>query len=379
MSIPSVLVVDDDAAVRSGIAGFLEDHARNVIECGCVRDAVAYLERGSVDVILSDIYLPDGTGLDLIRRVRELRKDPAFVVMSGKAELPDVITALRLHAADFLEKPFGQKQLLEVLAAAYEALSHQRMLSCRLTELSCEVEVKSEKLREALSTLELTQRSSLEALVIALDAREHELCAHSFRVRDYTGHLALYANYPRDLVSELSIAALLHDVGKIAIPDSILLKPGPLSDEEFDFCKRHTLVGAQILSSIPSLSRVASIVKHHHERWDGTGYPDRLRGEEIPMGARIFAIADTLDALTSDRCYRKGTSVENAQTEILHCSGSQFDPAIVSAFLRVPVDQWIGLRAHAEQAFFSGPGRLADFNRGLVPSRNSTSAPVVQA
>jgi putative nucleotidyltransferase with HDIG domain len=377
MTFPRVLVVDDDEGVRSGIAGFLEDHASEVIECQGVSDAISVLERCHVDVILCDIYMPDGTGLDLIRRAREMGRDTAFVVMTGRPALSDVITALQLHAADFLTKPFGRAQLLAVLTTAYEALVQQRMLANRFTELSSEIEAKSEKLREALFTLEVTQRSSLEALVAALDAREHELCAHSFRVRAYTGHLALCANYPRDLVSELDTSALLHDVGKIATADSILLKPGPLTDKEFEVCKKHSIVGAHILSSIPSLWRVANIVKHHHERWDGTGYPDGLRGEEIPLGARIFTIADTLDALTSDRCYRKGTSVENAQTEILRCRGTQFDPALVETFLRVPVEQWWHLRASADQSFFSGPGRSSDFGLSLVPPRQAATPPVV--
>jgi response regulator RpfG family c-di-GMP phosphodiesterase len=353
---PKVLVVDDEDSVRSAVAGLLEGNAGAVWQCNSVQSALTCLAENQIDVVLCDMYMPEGHGLELIRKIRQQESDVAFIIMTGNPELSDLISALGLHASGFLAKPFVRAQLLETVEATYEELSKQRHLASRAKLLSSLVQTKSRRLREALSRLKITERSSLEALVGALDAREHETCAHSFRVRAYTAHLARQAGYPAAQIVELESAALLHDVGKLSVPDSILLKAGPLTAEEFERCKKHSVAGADILGSIPSLRGIAEIVRHHHERWDGTGYPDRLSRESIPLGARLFAVADTLDALISDRCYRPATSFVKATEEIRRCSGSQFDPAAVDAFLRIPQSEWLRLRGEAEREFVHGPG-----------------------
>ena len=348
---PRVLVVDDEDDVRSAVTGLLHNYAGDIQQSSSVHHAVCCLAEGDFDVVICDMCMPGGHGLELIKKIREQQRNIAFIVMTASPELPDVITALRLQAAGFLQKPFSKAQLLNALDTAYGAVKNQRKIEQSLTLLSSEVEEKSIQLREALTQLQHAERSSLEALVAALDAREHETCAHSFRVRAYTSCLAHQVNYPLDLMCELESAALLHDVGKIAIPDSILLKPASLTAEEFEQCKMHSISGARILGSIDSLRGVARIVRHHHERWDGSGYPDHLKGENIPLGARLFTVADTLDALLSERCYRPATSFVNARKEILRCTETQFDPAAVEAFLRIPEEQWLKLRATAEKEF----------------------------
>lgn len=351
---PRVLVVDDEDAVRMAVAHWLYDYASDIQQSGSVRSALCCLAEHEIDVVVCDMCMPDIHGLELIKKIREQGKDVAFVLMTGNPALPDVITALRLQAAGFLEKPFNKAQLLDTLDTAYRALRNQRKMAKHLSLLSTEVKEKSLQLRRALANLKMTERCSLEALVAALDAREHETCAHSFRVRAYTSELAKQVKYPVELRAELDSAALLHDVGKISIPDSILLKPGSLTAEEFEQCKTHAICGARILGSVSSLRGVAKIVKHHHEQWDGSGYPDHLKGEDIPLGARLFTIADTLDALISDRCYRRATSFANARKEILRCTGTQFDPCAVAGFLRVPEEQWLKLRVAAEKEFSHG-------------------------
>ncbi len=348
---PKVLVVDDEDAVRSVVAVMLGGYASEIQEAASVESAICCLAERDFDVVVCDMYMPEAHGLELIKRINEQQRDVAFVLMTGRPDLPDVIAALRLRAAGFLEKPFSRAHLVDVLEPAYRAIRNQRRLAERVIMLSSEVEKKSTQLQEALSDLKLTERSSLEALVAALDAREHETCAHSFRVRAYTLYLAKQVNYPRELMAELECAALLHDIGKISVPDSILLKPGRLTAEEFEQCKTHAVCGARILSSVPSLRGVAENVRHHHEQWDGSGYPDHLMGESIPLGARLFTIVDTLDAIISDRCYRPANSFVNAKEEIIRCSGTQFDPAAVEAFLGVPEEQWLKLRVTAEEEF----------------------------
>lgn len=364
---PRILVVDDDEPVRSAIAALLHGYAGDIQQAGSVAGALYCLSERDFDLVICDLYMPEAHGLELVKKLREQQRDLAVVVISGRAELPDVITALQLRAAGFLQKPFTRAQLLDALAPAYEALQQRRMLAKRVTMLSSEVEEKSKELREALVNLKISERSSLEALVIALDAREHETYAHSFRVRAYTSCLAEQVRYPLDLLAELECAALLHDVGKIVVPDSILLKPGRLTEEEFERCKTHAVTGARILGSIPSLRGVASIVMHHHERWDGNGYPDRLAGTNIPLGARLFAIADTLDALLSDRCYRPATSFTSAKNEIVRCSGTQFDPGAVAAFLSIPEEQWLKLRSAAHEEFSQ---------TGWLPPKDGSDTPI---
>jgi putative nucleotidyltransferase with HDIG domain len=199
----------------------------------------------------------------------------------------------------------------------------------------------------ALSELETNYQMTLEALVAALDAREHETFSHSLRVRSYTRHLARRAGFPPALLPSLEHGALLHDIGKVAVADSILLKPGKLTAEEWVEMRKHPIAGDEILRRVPFLRPASAIVRHHHERFDGTGYPDGLKGPEIPLGARIFAVVDTLDAMTSDRTYRKAPGFEAARAEIQRCSGRQFDPHIVELFLRIPPATWMQARSEA--------------------------------
>jgi len=188
---------------------------------------------------------------------------------------------------------------------------------------------------------------TLEALVAALDAREHETFSHSLRVRAYTRYLARRAGYPPALMPSLEQAALLHDIGKIAVSDAILLKPGKLNAEEWVDMRKHPIAGDEILRRVPFLRPASAIVRHHHERFDGTGYPDALKGAQIPLGARLFAVADTLDAMTSDRLYRQAPGWEAARNEIRLYSGKQFDPQIVELFLKVPPTAWMQVREEA--------------------------------
>jgi putative nucleotidyltransferase with HDIG domain len=183
--------------------------------------------------------------------------------------------------------------------------------------------------------------------VAALDAREHKTFSHSFRVRAYTRYLARRAGYPPALLPSLEQGALLHDIGKIAVADAILLKPAKLTAEEWVEMRKHPTAGDEILKRVPFLRPASAIVRHHHERFDGTGYPDALKGAEIPLGARLFTVADTLDAMTSDRTYRKGPGFEAARAEIHRHSGRQFDPHIVELFLKISPATWVQVRGEA--------------------------------
>jgi putative nucleotidyltransferase with HDIG domain len=207
----------------------------------------------------------------------------------------------------------------------------------------------SRALASALAETERTYDTTLQALSNALDVRDSETEGHSRRVVEYMeliiGELSIvHAQLPM-----LRRGALLHDIGKIGVPDNVLRKPGALSESEWTLMKRHPEHGARIIAQIPFLEEVSRIVRHHHERWDGKGYPDGLAGEAIPLGARIFAVADSFDAMTSDRPYRRAMSVEDACAEVARCRGTQFDPTVVAAFLRIPASRLDAIAAEAPQ------------------------------
>ena len=211
-------------------------------------------------------------------------------------------------------------------------------------------------LEDALALRERTYDATLTALTSALDFRDNETGGHSDRVVGYMELLLEQMNIHGAELATLRRGALLHDVGKIGVPDNVLRKPTALSESEWAVMKRHPEFGAQIISGIPFLEEVARIVRHHHERWDGMGYPDGLKGEHIPLGARIFSVGDSFDAMTSDRPYRRALLIEAAREEIRRCAGSQFDPAVVTAFLSIPVAR---LAAIADEAPHTHPRVVA--------------------
>jgi putative nucleotidyltransferase with HDIG domain len=199
----------------------------------------------------------------------------------------------------------------------------------------------------ALSNFEATCLEAMEALVTALDARDHETFGHSHRVRAYTRHLAQMAGYPAELLPWLERGAFLHDIGKFAVSDAILRKPAKLTPEEWVEMRKHPEAGHGILRSFPFLRPACDIVRHHHEHFDGTGYPGGLKGAQIPLGARLIALADALDAMTSDRPYRKARGFEAARNEILQMSAKQFDPQLVEVFRQIPIATWMQVRAES--------------------------------
>ena len=212
----------------------------------------------------------------------------------------------------------------------------------------------AKELSQSLKEIEGTYEATLIALVSAMDAREHEMQSHSQRVREYTLTLARKMGLGGNELKDISRGALLHDVGKIGISDNILLKPAKLTEEEWLEMRKHPYIGYKILEGIKFLEGAVSIVYSHQECYDGSGYPRGLKGEEIPLGARLFAVADTLDAMTSDRPYRKALSLEAAREEILRCSGTQFDPQVAELFLATSRNEWLEIRERVNSQYKRG-------------------------
>jgi putative nucleotidyltransferase with HDIG domain len=320
-----------------------------VAEAADAASALESIESGDFDIIVCDVWMPGASGLDLLSMAQQTRWDVGFILVTGEIQVETVVSALRMQASDFLLKPLMPEEVTNSVTRAFERLVTMRQARAYRGSLEISIQRRTRELEMALSELESNFQMTLEALVGALDAREHETFSHSLRVRAYARYLARRAGFPPALLPSLEQGALLHDIGKIAVTDAILLKPAKLTAEEWVEMRKHSSAGDEMLKRVPFLRPASAIVRHHHERFDGTGYPDSLKAAEIPLGARLFTVADTLDAMTSDRAYRKAPGVDAARTEIQKHSGKQFDPHIVELFLKIPSATWMQIREEAGQ------------------------------
>jgi len=296
------------------------------------------------ELMLSDLMMPGMDGEALLAATKERFPDIPVVMVTAVHDVSVALSAIRNGAYDYLLKPFDREQLL---ATVRRALENRRLkLENReyQTNLESLVTARTEQLRHALATLERSYDITLEALGNALDLKDAETEGHSKRVTAFTIAMARAMELPADQIRVIARGAFLHDIGKMAIPDAILRKPGALTPEEIAIMREHCYRGYQILRRIPFLSEAAEIVYAHQEKYDGTGYPRGLKGEEIPLGARIFSVADTLDAMTSNRPYRPAQPFSAARQEIENWKGRQFDPMVVRTFLEMPEHIWDDLR-----------------------------------
>lgn len=332
----TVLAVDDDPAIGHLLSRMLAKQGLDVqVELNAERALQAIVERpGHFDILLTDLNLPDSSGLELLDKVRPIAADMIKIVITGQATLDNAVMCLRRGAYDFIEKPVTADHLNATLD---RALEYRRLKLDNLryqNQLENMVREKSTALRDALVQVKSSYDFTLEAMASLLDVREKSTARHSSRVRDLAVILAREMGLPQAELEDLARGALLHDIGKMCIPDAILLKPSAFTDEERLIMNTHPEVGYQLLSSSPYLERVAELVYSHHERYDGAGYPRGLKGEQIVLEARIFAVVDAYDAMRSDRIYRSSQSAPEALAEIKRHAGQQFDPLVVEAFLR---------------------------------------------
>ena len=334
-----ILIVDDEHEITEILSDLLST-SYDCLTCGSAEEALEFLRVRDFSLVISDITMQGMSGLDMIPHVKELAPDTVVVMISGMQTVESAIGALRLGAFDYLMKPFDLRQ---VEAVVKRALDHHELIVAKqryenhLEEL---VEQRTAELDRALDSLEDAYRSTLRALTAALETRDSETHGHSERVVTYSLRLGREYGLNGNQMKSLEFGSLLHDIGKIGVPDSILRKPAKLTDEEWVLMREHPLHGQQILRGIEFLEGAARVVAQHHEKWDGSGYPAGLRGNKIDMCARIFAVADAFDAMTSDRVYRRGKSYEAASQELDDWAGKQFDPKVIEAFHRVPKDDW---------------------------------------
>jgi response regulator RpfG family c-di-GMP phosphodiesterase len=331
-----ILIVDDDRQVREVLHQIFLGAGYKCLLANDGHEGVEVFRAEQPPLTVTDLKMPVMGGIELLQHVRQADPDAAVIVLTGAADVKTAIASLKLGAYDFIMKPVNVDELL---IAAERALERRQLLIERRQYqelLERRVLEATRDLGQAYKQLQDTYRSTLEALGSALDTRDVGTESHSRRVHGYAMATAREYGVPDKDLTDLAHGVLLHDIGKIGIPDAILLKPGPLTAEEWETMRRHPAIGRQLIEKIPFLRGAVPIVYSHHEKWDGTGYPRGLRGEEIPVGARIFMVVDAFDAMTFDRPYSKAKPFDVAKAEIKRCSGTHFDPGVVTAFFNVP-------------------------------------------
>jgi putative nucleotidyltransferase with HDIG domain len=340
-----ILVVDDEEPIREIVSSMLTLANYKCKQAGSGLEALAMLESGEeFELMLSDLMMADLDGIGLLERTKEKFPDMPVVMVTAVHDISVALAAIRNGAYDYLLKPFEREQLLATVRRALENRRLKLENRAYQTNLEALVAAKTDQVRRAMSTLERSYDITLEALGDALDLKDAETEGHSKRVTAFTIAIARAMGISKDQIAVIARGAFLHDIGKMAIPDAILRKPGALTPDEVTIMREHCYRGYQMLKKIPFLAEASEIVYSHQERWDGTGYPRGLKGEEIPLGSRMFSIADTLDAITSDRPYRPAQTLTAAREEIDRWAGRQFDPSIVKVFMDMPPNIWDDLR-----------------------------------
>lgn len=350
----SILIIDDEEPIRRLLALYLSDEY-TCVTAASADEANELMTQSAFNLVITDITMPGRSGIELCKHINQAYPDTVVIMVSGMTDINCAIESMRQGAFDYVVKPFD---LSHVLMAVERGIRYQVLVAAkRHYEQSLEetvrlrtVELRSmnDNLNQMLEALYQNYRATLRALAGALEARDVESAGHSDRVVAYSLRLGReFGLSHRELIA-LEQGALLHDIGKIGIRDSILIKRGALTEAEWEEMREHINHGLRIIGGIDFLSGAAPVVGEHHEKYNGSGYPSGLRGDKIHINARIFAVADAFDAITSDRPYRRSASYADARTEIIANGGEHFDPEVVRAFLAVPEAEWSEIRRIAE-------------------------------
>jgi|Deesub1362B_J571_1020462.scaffolds.fasta_scaffold01078_5 response regulator RpfG family c-di-GMP phosphodiesterase len=334
---PRILIVDDETVLRNLIKQYLEKFGYFCVTAPDVRRALIAINSDRFDLVITDIRMPEFDGTFLLKEIAQSHPDVAVIMMTAVDDTKQAVECLKLGAYDYILKPFEMEALRLSVERALERRNLLRERQLYRSQLEKKVHERTIELVRAFDEIERTYQQTLEALVSALDMRESSTAGHSKRAVEYTRILAREMGIRGNQLVQITRGALLHDVGKIGISDTILLKPAPLSEEEWKIMRQHPIMGYQMLRDIEFLRPSLDVVLYHHERYDGSGYPFGLKGEEIPIGARIFAVVDAFDAMTSKRLYREPMDFQEAVEVLKKQAGAQFDPKIVEVFLNIPL------------------------------------------
>jgi response regulator RpfG family c-di-GMP phosphodiesterase len=341
-----VLIVDDEQASRKMLSVVLSQAGIQCMQAAGGEEALELLKTQQLGAVISDLRMPGISGMELLVEVRRLYPLMVFLVVTGTDDIQVGIQAMQEGADDYLVKPFQVNA--GIVSASLSRALHKKRLEEEVENYRRHLEEmvakRTQQLQEALSQIERSYDHTLEVLGAAIDLRDSPTAGHSRRVFLYSIEIAKAAGGLDQQLKNIAMGAWLHDIGKLAIPDAILLKPGPLSDDERQVMQEHAQIGYDMVRGIPFLAGAAEIIFAHHERGDGSGYPRGLKAADIPMGARIFAVADTFDAMTSDRPYRRALPFAVSREVIERGAGKQYDQHVANTFLRIPEETWEAIR-----------------------------------
>jgi putative two-component system response regulator len=323
----TILVVDDEQNVRTLLKQILSNNGYHCREAANADEALVQLRDDSVGLVLLDINMPGRSGADLLPEIRADHPDTAVIMATAVSDTTIAINCMKHGAYDYITKPFEIDEVIICIERALEKTRLEIENRDYQQHLEQKVTAQAEKIRASFI-------NTMTSFAYALEAKDKYTAGHSQRVAQMSEAIAREFALPLEDIDKVKLAGQLHDIGKIGVRESVLNKPGRLTDDEFEHIQCHPEIGERILAPVVDDMEILAIVRHHHERYDGSGYPDGIAKEEIPLGARILAVADTFDAMTSDRPYRKAMSIEFAANEIERNAGKQFDSEVVDGFLR---------------------------------------------
>ena len=331
----AILVVDDEEPIRNALKKFLAQQQFEVYTAGSGEEALQQLKRHKIALMLCDIRMPGTSGIDLVPQAIEVEPELAILMLTAVNDATSAALCMQRGALDYLTKPIELADLGRAIQRALkrrEMLTENRQLNQWLKE---EVTTRTAELQRERSKLERISVATLEALVNALEAKDPYMRGHSARVADLSASIGAQVGLPEEEVEVVRHAGRLHDIGKIGTREAVMNKQGPLTPEEFEHIKQHVIIGSQILSPLAHLGGIIGAVRSHHERWDGTGYPDGLQGENIPMGGRIIGAAEVYDALTTSRPYQEKMTPEQAVERMADLAGTVLDPRVYEALANI--------------------------------------------
>ena len=337
----NLLIVDDEPPVTRSVARLFRHDDYQVFTAHSTMEALTILGTTDIGVLISDISMPGVDGLSMCASVRKRKPDIVQIILTGQPTLDNAVAAInKLQLFSFMIKPWNEDALHHVVVNAFDYFNltqenkHLQLLTEQQNKLLKDANLNlEEKVRNRTFQLEEALNEGILMLAKAAEEKDKETGDHINRIMDLTYHLGIALGLPHEQASHIARFSRIHDVGKIHIPDHILNKPGPLDEEEWRLMKQHTVSGERIISELSYYQIAREIARSHHENWDGSGYPDGLRQETIPLSARIVAIADVFDALTHDRPYKKAWPKKDALSEMSCMSGVKFDPKIVRVFI----------------------------------------------
>lgn len=335
--VPNMLIVDDEKSLLHLIASILSTNGYKADKAQTIKEACKEISAKVYDIVFLDLGLPDGSGFTVLEKIMSISADTLVIVITGVHDLQTAVNAIRKGAFDYITKPFTVMLFQDRLNTVIDEWKSRTFAKVYQKYLENLVTERTHALRNTVSEIEHIHDVTVLALGAALDLRDPETEEHCRRVSENSVLLGEALDMSGNYLKDLRWGSYLHDIGKIGIPENILLKNGPLTDDEMEIVRKHSSLGHSMIKNIDFLSQASEVVLYHHEKFDGSGYPLGLRGKDIPLIARIFAIADAFDAMIVARPYREALPMEVVIEEIKKCSGEHFDPDIVDAFLTIPI------------------------------------------